>query len=157
MTAHPTDMAFEFDPAAFLRSVIDTDRVAAGDIDAAVTFARNVNPPGAEPDAAVTLASILVRANNIVRDYGSDNEVGYLLFLLADGIARRILLVRRVTQTATSSNGRESCSGDGRARRWRVSISGARCVQSRFAETVATVAIPQPANARLHGLQSGAD
>lgn len=91
MNGHPTEMAFEFDPAAFLRSVIDTDRIAAGDIEAAVTFAHNVNPPGAEPDAAMTLASILVRANNIVRDHGASNEVGFLLFVLADGIARQII------------------------------------------------------------------
>ena len=91
MTSHPTEMAFEFDPGAYLRSVVDPDRMAAGNFDAAVTFARNVNPPGAEPDAAVTLASILVRGNNIIRDHGPDNEVGLLLMLLADGIARQIL------------------------------------------------------------------
>jgi hypothetical protein len=66
-------------------------RTAAAIFDAALTLARNVNSPGREPDAAMLLASILVRSSNVLAEHGSENEVGSLLWILADGIGRRIV------------------------------------------------------------------
>ena len=71
MNGHPDEMAFDFDPASYLRSVVDPDTIAASEFDAVVRFATDVNPPGHEPDAALLLALILVKSNICVRgNYG---------------------------------------------------------------------------------------